>query len=200
MLQTCGVPWRVGRWRVGCSATKGLMSTCPIVISLKRLQLALQISGAPEWGLIEKLSPYCSNEPLNERMRERDIRNRLDLCNFEDSKISLPSMEVEQRIIIRAQARRHRPHIVHKFLPTSRAISSAGNLHTECGDESGDLGSDSAKTSHQQLLAGDRLRAIESLAELAPDTAQRIVENKIEEVSIEALAVDDVVLVLPNSR
>lgn len=47
---------------------------------------------------------------------------------------------------------------------------------------------------------GRAKRAIEALAELAPETAQRVVEDKIEEVPVEALAVGDVVLVRPNSR
>ena len=47
---------------------------------------------------------------------------------------------------------------------------------------------------------GRAKRAIEALADLAPETAQRVVENRIEEVVVEALAVGDIVLVRPNSR
>ena len=47
---------------------------------------------------------------------------------------------------------------------------------------------------------GRAKRAIEALADLAPETAQRVVENRIEEVAVEALAVGDIVLVRPNSR
>lgn len=47
---------------------------------------------------------------------------------------------------------------------------------------------------------GRAKRAIEALADLAPETAQRVVENRIEEVAVEALGVGNIVLVRPNSR
>jgi Cu2+-exporting ATPase len=42
--------------------------------------------------------------------------------------------------------------------------------------------------------------ALQALAELLPDTAERVTESGTEEVSLDALAVDDVVLVRPGAR
>lgn len=52
----------------------------------------------------------------------------------------------------------------------------------------------------EAFAMGRAKQAIEALADLAPKTAHRVVDDKIEEVPVEALAVGDVVLVRPNSR
>ena len=48
------------------------------------------------------------------------------------------------------------------------------------------------------LVAVHRLRHL--LAELLPDTAERVTTNGTEQVSLSALAVDDIVLVRPGAR
>lgn len=49
-----------------------------------RHQVEVPIARCAEWVQIEKLTPGCSNEPLDERMRERHAWVHLNLCNFED--------------------------------------------------------------------------------------------------------------------
>ncbi len=52
----------------------------------------------------------------------------------------------------------------------------------------------------ESYAMGRARRAIESLAELAPRTATRVVEERLEDVPVEKLSVGDIVLVRPNER
>ena len=45
----------------------------------------------------------CSLKCFDEWMGLRDIGNRFELLNFEDAKVGLPPMRLEDRIIVRAQ-------------------------------------------------------------------------------------------------
>jgi hypothetical protein len=45
------------------------MNSIAIVIVPELQQLPLEISGAPEWDLVQELSSECADQSLNERMR-----------------------------------------------------------------------------------------------------------------------------------
>ena len=79
------------------------MDTLGIVIVSEVIQFALQIGGVPEQDMIEELTPNGPDEPLDERVRERRVRNRFDLFNLEDTQVRLPLVIGEQRVIIGAQ-------------------------------------------------------------------------------------------------
>ena len=53
--------------------------------------------------MIEILSPDSTDQSFYKRMRERYMRHSLDFANLEYSKISLPPVETEQRIIVTAE-------------------------------------------------------------------------------------------------
>ena len=55
------------------------MTTATIVVSLEFAQLVRQIDCIPEKHAIKMLAPYGADQSFNERMRNRDVRNRLDL-------------------------------------------------------------------------------------------------------------------------
>jgi hypothetical protein len=66
------------------------------------MELSLEIARIPERDEIEKLPPSGSDESLDEGMGEGDIRYSLQLLNLEDLKIRLPSMKLEQWIVVAA--------------------------------------------------------------------------------------------------
>ena len=52
---------------------------------------------------MEALAANRADQSLDEWMRERHVRDTLDLCHLEYSKIGLPLVESIQRIMIRAE-------------------------------------------------------------------------------------------------
>ena len=59
------------------------MTTATIVVSLEFAQLARQIDCIPEEQAIKNLAPHRADQSFNERMRNRDVRNGLDLIDLE---------------------------------------------------------------------------------------------------------------------
>ena len=59
------------------------MTTIPVVIRLVGFQLELEIALSPKQCPVEKLSPYCADQSLNESMRAGRAGNGLDLVNLE---------------------------------------------------------------------------------------------------------------------
>jgi hypothetical protein len=45
--------------------------------------------------LIEVLTPDGSDQPFDEGMRDRGVRNRLDLIDLEDAQVVAPAVEAE---------------------------------------------------------------------------------------------------------
>jgi hypothetical protein len=66
-------------------------------------ELSLQIRAGPKQRSVQEFAPNRADQALNERMGKPHIRNRLDFCHLEDSKIGLPLVESVQRIVIRAE-------------------------------------------------------------------------------------------------
>ena len=79
------------------------MAAVLIVEFSEVMQLFPQVSGAPERYMIEILSPDCADQSFYKRVRERYMRHSLDFADLEYSKIGLPLMETEQRIIVTAE-------------------------------------------------------------------------------------------------
>jgi hypothetical protein len=63
------------------------MATAPIVIELEHFEFPRQIHGIPEENTIEVLTPNCPDQPFDERMRNRDVENRLDLIDFDYAQV-----------------------------------------------------------------------------------------------------------------
>ena len=55
----------------------------------------MKIEAVPEENLVEILAPKGSDEPLDERMRLRHERDRLDFLDVENSQIRSPTMKAE---------------------------------------------------------------------------------------------------------
>jgi hypothetical protein len=76
------------------------VTTILVVIRLVSFQLALQITLAPKECPIEKLSPYRSDQSLNESVRTRRAGNGLDLVNFKYSQVRSPAMKTEYGLVV----------------------------------------------------------------------------------------------------
>ena len=76
------------------------MATLVIVEILKAKKLVLQVASSPKGHEVEILSPDGPDEPLHERMRNRQVGHSLYFGHLEYSKVGLPPMEPEQRVMI----------------------------------------------------------------------------------------------------
>ena len=63
------------------------MNATAVVIAAEFLQLPLQVERNPEEHLIEKLPANGTDQPFQKWMRDRHMRNRLDLVDFEDGPV-----------------------------------------------------------------------------------------------------------------
>jgi len=73
-----------------------------VVIIRECVQLPRQVDRVPEEDVIEVFAADGADQPVNERMRNRRVRNRLDLLDREDAQVGQPTVEAEQRIVIGA--------------------------------------------------------------------------------------------------
>jgi hypothetical protein len=76
--------------------------------------------------VIERLAPNRANQPLDEGMGERDIRDGLGFCDSQDPQVGLPLMELIQRVMIRAEILRQ---------TASSAVSSMVRRCAGCSNE-----------------------------------------------------------------
>jgi hypothetical protein len=67
----------------GCSAIQSSVNAPLVVIGGESVQLSMQVETVPEEGLVEILAPKGSDEPLDERMRARHERDRLEFLNVD---------------------------------------------------------------------------------------------------------------------
>jgi hypothetical protein len=74
-----------------------------VVVLLEVDELPLEISSGPEQQAIQTFAPYGSNQPFDDRMGERHVRDRLDFSNVEDPQVRLPLMKPVQRIMVRTE-------------------------------------------------------------------------------------------------
>jgi hypothetical protein len=101
------------------------MRSVTIVVALKIEELYLQIRGRPAQRAIQAFASNRANEPFNEGVRQRHVRDSFDFLHVEDPKIPLPLMEPIQRIMVRADVCRRglaarcsiehpaQPHAIH---------------------------------------------------------------------------------------
>ena len=82
------------------------MRAMAVIVILEIEELPLQISGRPEEGAIQAFAPNGANQPFNEWMRERHVRNGRDGLDVEDPQIRLPLMEPIQGIMVCAEVGR----------------------------------------------------------------------------------------------
>ena len=99
------------------------MHTPLVVVGSESIQLSLQVETVPEEGLVEIFSPESSDESLDERMRARHERNRLDFLDVENAQIRSLTMKAEQRVVIGTE-------ILGKRLSASRLVKHAANTDT----------------------------------------------------------------------
>jgi hypothetical protein len=71
-----------------------------IVVSLVRLEPALEITLAPEPDPVQVLAPDGSDQSLDKGMRTRRNGNVLELLDFEHPQVRSPAMKAEQRIVV----------------------------------------------------------------------------------------------------
>ena len=81
-----------------------------VVVVLKIAQLRLQIRCTPEQHVVEKLATNRADQSLDKRMRQWNVRNRLDFLDLEHPEIGLPLVVPVQRITIRTQVFRKVAH------------------------------------------------------------------------------------------
>jgi hypothetical protein len=96
-------------WGVAASVERRLATqssvNAPLVeVDGESIQLAMEVEAVPEKGVVEILAPKSSDEPLDERMRARYERDRLEFLDVENSQIRPPAMKPEQRVMIGTEA------------------------------------------------------------------------------------------------
>jgi hypothetical protein len=52
---------------------------------------------------LEKLAANGADQTFHKRMRNRHMRNRLDLVNFKYAQVSKPAMKAKQRVLVGAE-------------------------------------------------------------------------------------------------
>ena len=97
------------RSRGGCAgalrrrgAGERAMNAMRVVIVPELSQLPRQVDRVPEEHAIEVLAPDRADQPFDERMRDRSVRNRLDLLDLEDAQVGEPAVEAKQRVVVGA--------------------------------------------------------------------------------------------------
>ena len=108
--------------RVRRAPVQPRMRSVTVVVALEIEELHLQISGRPEQGAVQAFAPNGADQPFNEWMRQRHIRDGLDFLHVEYSKIPLPLVEPIQRIMVRADVGR-------RGVAASRAIEHPAQRH-----------------------------------------------------------------------
>ena len=67
---------------------------CVVIVS-ELVQLSHQIRSIPEERVIEVLAPDRPNQSFDKGVRNRGVRNRLDLLDLEDAQVGEPTVEAE---------------------------------------------------------------------------------------------------------
>jgi len=79
------------------------MASSTVVISPELLQLPLKIDRIPEKHAIKALAPDRPDQPFDERMRNRDVRNRFDRIDLQNPQVGEPPVKAKQRIVVSAE-------------------------------------------------------------------------------------------------
>jgi hypothetical protein len=78
---------------------------CVVIVS-EFSQLPGEVGDVPEEHAVEKLTPNRPDQPFDERMRDRRVRNRLDLLDLEYAQVGEPTVEAEEWVVIGAEVLR----------------------------------------------------------------------------------------------
>ena len=79
------------------------MASAVVVIDCEIAQLARQIERIPEKHAIKVLASNRADQSFNERVRNWNVWNRLDLIDFEHAQICQPTVKAKQRIVVGAE-------------------------------------------------------------------------------------------------
>jgi len=79
------------------------MASSPVVISPELSQLPLKINRNPEKHAVKALAPDRPDQPFDERVRDRDVRNRLDRIDLQNPQVREPPVKAKQRIVVSAE-------------------------------------------------------------------------------------------------
>ena len=71
-----------------------------IVIISEFVQFPRQVGRVPEEHAIKILAPNRPDQSFNERMRHRDVRDRLDLLDIAHAQVGKPTVKAKQRIVV----------------------------------------------------------------------------------------------------
>src|SRR5712691_110681 len=94
-----------------------------VVIIPEFIQLLREVDRVPEEHAVEIFAANGADQPFDERMRNRNVGNRLDLLGLEYTEVGEPTVETEQRIVVGADVLRSR-------LGSSGAIEHPANRDT----------------------------------------------------------------------
>ena len=85
---------------VGWSPHPCAMRAMVVKIGFEIKQLAFEVGGCPEQCTIQALSAESADQPLHERMRQRNVEHGLDFGHLQDSQVGLPLMKAIKRIVV----------------------------------------------------------------------------------------------------
>src|SRR5580704_10329748 len=101
------------------------MDSMRVVIHFVIVQLARQVRGVPKKYPIKVLPPDCSDETLDERMRNRSARNRFNFLDLQHAQVCEPAVKTKEWIVIRTEVFRFRlpssgaiEHAAHRYMPS----------------------------------------------------------------------------------
>ena len=78
-----------------------------VVVLLELDELPLEIRRGPEQQSIQTFAPYGPNQPFDDRMGARHVRDRLDFTDVKNPQVRLPLMKPVQRIMVRTEVGGH---------------------------------------------------------------------------------------------
>src|ERR1700687_1186521 len=86
-----------------CGSGERAMNALAVVVIPECLQLSRQVDRVPEKQAVQVLAPDRPDQALDEGMRDRGVRNRLDLVDLEPTQVGEPAVKAKQRIVIGAE-------------------------------------------------------------------------------------------------
>jgi hypothetical protein len=83
------------------------MNAMGVVVMVPELsRFPREVHPVPEKHAIEKLTPDRPDQPFDERMRDRRVRNRLHFPELEDAQVGEPTVASDQWVVIGAEVLR----------------------------------------------------------------------------------------------
>jgi hypothetical protein len=76
-----------------------------VLVVTERPMLVLQVRSIPIERMIQTFLPKSSDEPFDERMRNRDIQHGRDRFDTQDPQVGLPAVELKEGIVVEPRAK-----------------------------------------------------------------------------------------------